>query len=106
MKKTLYFIPAILFAVFYLWLSIRASVGSIDWGFAVLFTSPFIIAGVVLAKRVFWGGFIGMLPAVYLISLGKHTYLGIEFPLGIILFVYYAICSVIVYKVYSVKAGE
>ena len=98
MRKILFFIPTIIFTVFYLWISIWAGVGSIDWSMAIPITIPFIAADLLLCKNIFWGGLVGILPAIYLISLTKQSYTGMELPIGIILFTYYIICSFVVYK--------
>lgn len=98
MRKILFFIPTIIFTVFYLWISIWTGVASIDWSVAIPITIPFIVAGLLLCKNIFWGGLVGILPAIYLISLGKQSYTGMELPIGIIIFAYYIICYFVVYK--------
>jgi len=98
MKKPMFFIPAILFIVFYLCISICWGKGLVDWWKAIHFIAPLLVAGVLLYKNIFWGGIVGVLPAIYLISFGRNTYTGIELPLGIIIFIHYMICSLLVYK--------
>lgn len=96
--KGLFFLPAMVFIIFYCWISIWAGAGSIDWGQAIPITIPFVVAGLLLNKNITWGGLVGILPAIYFISISKNTHTGIELPIGVMLFVYFTVCSYMVFK--------
>ena len=98
-SKLLYFIPFILFVVVYLIMAIVGfSVISID---EVVWLVAFFVSGLLLDKGKFWGSAFGLIPAVvfmYMSTRYTGQVINIELPLGIIIAVYYIICSIAVYK--------
>ena len=98
-SKLLYFIPFILFVVVYLIMAIVGfSVISIE---EVAWLAAFFVSGLLLDKGKFWGGTFGLIPAVafmYMSTRYTGQVINIELPLGIIIAVYYIICSIAVYK--------
>ncbi len=105
MKKIVYFIPAIIFTLFYGFIIIGAglSVSPIIYAWIALF----IASGVLLSKGRFWGGFLGLLPGIHLIYMStKDTgqIFPIELPLGIIVTTFYILCcGFVFYKRKSAK---
>ena len=97
--KILYFIPFILFVVVYLIMAIVGfSVISIE---EVAWLVAFFVSGLLLDKGKFWGGAFGLIPAgafMYMSTRYTGQVINIELPLGIVIAVYYIICSIIVYK--------
>lgn len=99
MKKILYYIPAIIFTVFYGAVAIY-DIGIISPVVAVWLVM-FLMAGILLNKDMFWGGFLGALPAIHLIYMGTQETGQIinEMPIGIIVLLFYFVCgSFIFYK--------
>lgn len=101
MKKTVFYIPAILFAVFYGWGAITFGIGSVSLIFFV-WIALFLMCGFLLSKDKFWGGILGILPGIHLIYMStKYTgqVINIELPSGIVILIFYIICSgYILYK--------
>ena len=97
--KILYFIPFILFVVVYLIMAIVGfSVISIE---EVAWLVAFFVSGLLLDKGKFWGGAFGLIPAgafMYMSTRYTGQVINIELPLGIVIAVYYIICSIAVYK--------
>ena len=101
MKKyieILYFIPAIIFATVYL-IMVFAGFGIVTVK-EVLWLTMLLVGGIILSNGKFWGGVFGLIPAAVFIYMSiRYTgqVINIERPLGIIIAVYYILCSVIVY---------
>lgn len=94
MKKIVFFIPPIIFGIFY---------GGIIIGTSPSVVSPiiypwiglFVISGLLLSKGLFWGGLPGMLPGIHLMYMStKDTgqIINIELPMGIIVASFYLLC--------------
>lgn len=99
MKKTLFFIPVILFALFYGFVAIT-DIGAMS-PVVIGWLALFIAAGVLLSRTVFWGSLLGILPAIHLICMSTQEtgqVVNIELPLGIIVLLFYVICGYFVYK--------
>ena len=98
-SKLLYFIPFILFIVVYLIMAITGfSIISIE---EVAWLVAFFASGLLLDKGKFWGGAFGLIPAaafMYMSTRYTGQVINIELPLGIVIAVYYIICSIAVYK--------
>lgn len=100
MKITLYFLPAIIFTLFYGFIGITTSFTAIS-PIVILWLVLFVVSGCLLIKKVFWSALLGMLPAIHLIYMSTQEtgqVVNIELPLGIILFIFYAILGYISYK--------
>ena len=102
MKKTVFYIPAILFAVFYGWAANTFGIRSIS---PILFVwiALFLVCGFLLSKDKFWGGILGILPGIHLIYMISTNFLykfnNIQLFLGITILIFYIICSgFILYK--------
>ena len=98
MKKIVFFIPAILFTLLdgLIIMGTKLSVLPIVYVWIVLF----LISGMLLAKRKFWGGFFGMLPGIHFIYMSTQDtgqILPIELPMGIIVIIFYLLCSGVVF---------
>jgi len=92
MKKIVFYIPAIIFTLFFGLVAIRASIGSIS-PVAAVWLVLFFISGILLSKNMFWGSLLGALPAIYIIYMGiQYTGQDInEMPIGIIVLIFYII---------------
>lgn len=98
MKKIMFFIPVIIISAFYGWILIGAgfSISPIVYAWIGLF----LISGILLSKGLFWGGFFGMLPGIYMMYMSMidtGQIINIEFPMGIIISVFYLFCCGIVF---------
>lgn len=61
----------------------------------------FFASRLLLDKGKFWGGAFGLIPAaafMYMSTRYTGQVINIELPLGIVIAVYYIICSMVVYK--------
>lgn len=97
--KIVFYIPAILFAVFIAWAASSLGFVSIS-PMALVWFALFVVAGVLLSKGKFWGGLIGVLPGFYLMYMStKDTgqVINIEMPLGVCLLIFYVLCSGVVF---------
>lgn len=96
MKKVLFFIPAMLSIVFYASASLLGLALS---PMAYLWIAAYLSGGVLLAKGVFWGGAVGLLPGLYLMYASTQEHgqvLPGELPVGIIIVAFYLLCGVLV----------
>ncbi len=98
MKKIIFYIPFIIFSIFYGVIAI-SDIGAIS-SIAFVWLALFFISGYILHKNTYWGSLFGTLPAIHLIYLGtKETGQIInEVPIGIIIFIFYIVCGYFVYK--------
>ncbi|NMD69360.1 hypothetical protein HHO41_03600 [Bacillus sp. DNRA2] len=98
MKKTIFFIPAIIFSILYGAIAIN-DIGAIS-PVVVVWLALFFISGFLLNKNAFWGGLLGTLPSIHLIYMGTQDTGQIinEMPIGIVLLIFYIICGFFVYK--------
>lgn len=92
MKKAVYFVPAILFLVFLIWVAFMLGTGSIE-ATAALFALFLVTAGVLLSMGSLIGTLVGISPALYLIAFGRDTTTGVEFYVGLFLLIHYALCG-------------
>lgn len=101
MKKNVFYIPAIFYTLFYgLTALVFGGIGAIQ-PIVIAWLFLFWLAGILLSKAIWWGGLLGMLPAAYFIYMstqGTGQIAPIELPLGIIVLLFYAGCTYIVYK--------
>lgn len=106
MKKTVFYMPAILFAILLGWVAISLGIGSIS-PIGLVWIALFLVGGFLLGKDKFWGGILGILPGIHMIYMStKDTgqVINIELPLGIIILIFYILCSVFVlYKENKIK---
>lgn len=93
MKKILFYIPAIIFTVFYSFVAI-SRIGTIS-PIVLVWLALFFVSGFVMNKNIFWGSIFGMLPAINLIYLGTRDTGQIisEIPIGVIVLIFYIICG-------------
>lgn len=93
MRKIVFYIPAILFALLFGGIIlIGFPVAPAVWICIVLF----IISGLVLAKNKFFGGFFGVVPGIYCIymsTIDTGQIINIEMPVGIVIIIYFLLCS-------------
>lgn len=104
MKKILFYVPAIIFTVFYGTVAIY-DIGTISPIVAVWLVM-FLTGGILLDKDIFWGGFLGALPAIHLIYMGTQETGQIinEMPIGIFALIFYFVCgSYVFYKSKIIK---
>lgn len=106
MKKLVFFIPAILFTIIYGLLAI-VSITSIH-PIAIVLLIMFWSAGVLLYKKVIWGGLLGIIPAAVFIYMGTQDTGQIfsETPIGIVILLYYVVCICWIYKKNISKSGS
>ena len=98
-KKILYFLPVVIGWLFYLFLAIISSFGSIN-PFVWIALLMLLISGILLNKNKWWASILGILIGCLLIYMGTQETGQIikETPFGIIMIVYYIICGVISYR--------
>lgn len=95
--RIVFYIPAIFFAVLYGWLMIAfKSVSPIPFVWMALFWA----SGFLLTKGKVWGGLLGILPGIHLMYKSTQDtgqVINIELPLGVIILIYYILCSGVVF---------
>lgn len=98
MKKVIFYIPSIIFAILYVMIAI-SNIGAIS-PIVIAWLVLLFISGFILNKNLFWGSLLGILPAIHLIYMGTQETGQIinEMPIGIIIFIYYIICGLFVYR--------
>ena len=93
--KIVFYIPAILFTIFYGLAAMSLGISSIS-PVVIVWIALFLAAGVLLSKSRFWGALSGILPGFHLIYMStKDTgqVMDIEFPLGVFILIFYVLCS-------------
>ncbi|SMB85203.1 hypothetical protein SAMN00017405_1619 [Desulfonispora thiosulfatigenes DSM 11270] len=97
MKKTIFYLPAIIFTIFYGFAVTAWSIGAVS-PIVVIWLSLFFISGFILSRNVYWGGLLGALPAINLIYMGTQETGQIinEMPIGVTILIYYITCGYIV----------
>ncbi len=98
MKKILFYIPAIVFMLFYgiVALSGFSAISPVVMVWLLLWS----ISGFLLNKNYFWGSLFGALPAIHLVYMGAQETGQIinETPIGIVVLSFYLICGYLVYR--------
>lgn len=97
--KILYFIPTIIFTLFYGFVIYIAGIGSV-FPIVACWLASLWMAGILLIKDIWWGGLLGCIPALCFIYMGTQDTGQIinETPIGIVLLVYYVLCCYVVYR--------
>ncbi|WP_394919179.1 hypothetical protein [uncultured Robinsoniella sp.] len=98
MKKIVFFVPAIIYALFYGFIII--GVGLLISPLVYAWICFFLISGFLLYKGKFGGGFIGMLPGIHFIYMSTQDtgqVLPVERPSGIIIIAFYLLCSCFIF---------
>jgi hypothetical protein len=93
--KIVFYLPAILFTAFYGLAAMSIGISSIS-PIAFVWITLFIVAGALLRKGKFFGGFIGIIPGIHFIYMStKDTgqVMDIEMPMGVIILIFYMLCS-------------
>jgi hypothetical protein len=98
LKKLVFYIPFILFSLFYGMLLIGGEL--VNLPSVIIWISLFAISGFILSKNYFWGGLFGLFPAIHLMYMGTQDTGQIisETPIGIAIFVFYVGCGYIAYR--------
>lgn len=98
MKKIIFYIPAIIFSIFYGALTI-SDIGAIS-AIVAVWLALFFVSGVLLNKNIYWGSLLGALPAIHLIYMGTQETGQIisETAIGIVVLTFYVICGYFVYR--------
>ncbi len=93
MKKVIFYIPAIIFSIFYGAVAF-IGVGSIS-PIIFVWIGIFCISGYILNKKQVCGVLAGLLPAIHLIYMGTQEtgQLVSEVPAGIVVLIFYVICG-------------
>lgn len=99
MRRIIFYIPAILFAIIYGCLAIFFSIRSIS-PIIFIWIILFLVSGFLLNENKVLGGILGMVPGIYFIYMStKYTgQLISERPIGILVLVFYMLCSIHVYN--------
>lgn len=99
MRKILYFIPAIIFTLFYVFIAFLIGIRFI-FPIVICWLALLWLAGILLIKNIWWGGLLGCIPALCFIYMGTQDTGQIikETPIGIVLLLYYLLCCYVVYK--------
>ena len=93
--KIIFFIPAILFVMIFVFVVTSLGISSIEPR-SYVWLALILIAGILLSKDQFLGGFIGIFLGILTIySSTKETgqIIDIELPIGVMVVIYYALCS-------------
>ncbi|WP_422484945.1 hypothetical protein [Gudongella sp. DL1XJH-153] len=102
MKKLVFYIPAILLAIIFGWLATSFRIDPIS-PIVLVWMTLFLVSGFLLNNNRAFGGVLGMLPGIHMIYMStKDTgqIINIELPFGIIILIFYLVCSVSVrYKI-------
>lgn len=98
MKKVLFFIPAIVFIVFYGLIIIvdGPSVSPVVF----LWIALFIGSGILMVRKLFWGAVLGFLPGfhlMYMSTVDTGQIMNVEFPSGVIIVIYYLLCGIYIF---------
>lgn len=106
MKKIFFFLPAIVFTIFYGWAAL-GGIGAIH-PIILIWLVLFWIAGVLLCKTMSWGGCLGIFPAACFIYMGTQETGQVisETPIGMVVLLYYAVCTYCVYKRNRTKSSS
>ena len=97
MKKTIYYVPFILFMALYIAV---LCIGGLSFDYEVfLIHALFLCAGILLHKHIWLGGLIGSLPGITFIINGTHNIkLGEqEIMIGSCIVLYFAACMIYVF---------
>ncbi len=98
MKKIIYFIPAIIFTIFYGGLFLANQPIMIT--LVVIMTTLIYLAGYFLCKDKFWGCLFGVLVGavfIHMSTIDNGQILPIELPIGVIIIVFYLVCGAYVF---------
>ena len=98
MKKVLFYLPAVVYAIAVIALNIILKTFSHHWyAWVVLLW----LGGFLLNKEKVWGGLFGLLPAIHLLYMSTQStgqVINIDMPLGIVTALYMLACSFLVWK--------
>lgn len=97
MGRVLFYIPFILFGMLYGFAAF-SNIGYIS-PIAIVWLVLFFMSGFTLSKNFYWGGLLGILPAISLIYMGTRDTGQIinEMPIGIVVLIYYVICGIVAF---------
>lgn len=102
MEKIVFYIPAILFAIIFGWAVLSFGIGPIS-PIVLVWIALFLLSGFLLNNDKVLGGVLGLLPGIHMIYMStKDTgqVINIEFPFGIIIVIFYVLCSgSVLYKI-------
>lgn len=91
MKKYLGYIPAILFLALYLFSWLTGA--SMMFSMILIWLGCFLLAAVLLHKRIAWGGIFGAFPALHMIYRGD-----VEILIGVALLLFYILLGIYLWK--------
>ena len=93
MKKIIFYLPAIIFTIFFSFAA-TWSIGAIS-PVAFVWLTMFFISGFILSKDVYWGSFLGVLPAIHMIYMGTQETGQIinEMPRVVAILFVYIVCG-------------
>ena len=100
MKKTFFFIPAILLTAYYGGLAVGAGAAAVQ---PVLWIGLLLLwgGGILLSRRFIWGAFCGALPGLLLIYQSTREaaqLVRVELPIGMALLLFYMFCVCALYQ--------
>ena len=99
MRKLIGYIPAVLFTAFYLYVGMTGA--GLTLSMILIWLACFWLSAFFFHKGLFWGGVFGLVPGVHMIYMSTQytgQVINIEFPLGIILILFYGIYSLYLWK--------
>lgn len=98
MKKVIFYVPAIIFTIFYG----AIAIGNIAFisPIIVVWLALFYVSGFILNKNFFWGSLLGALPAIHLIYMATQETGQVinEMPIGVVVLIFYMISGYFVYR--------
>lgn len=100
MKKTFFFIPAILLTAYYGGLAVGAGATAVQ---PVMWIGLLLLwgGGILLSRRFIWGAFCGALPGLLLIYQSTREaaqLVRVELPIGMALLLFYMFCVCALYQ--------
>lgn len=97
MKKLLFYMPAIIFTLFF-GIAALSGIGSVS-PIVFVWLALWFISGFLLNKGFCWGSFLGAMPAIHLVYMGTQDTGQIfsELPIGIVVLGFYVVCGYWVY---------
>lgn len=98
MKKALFYLPAVIYAIAVIAFNIILKTFSPVW---YAWVALLLLGGFLLSRGKVWGGLIGLLPAVHLLYMSTQStgqVINIEMPLGMITALYLIACCFGVWK--------
>lgn len=100
MKKRLFYLPAVISLLFYIFMGINFGFKSINY-FVWVFVFVLFISAYFMNRNNYFASIGGIIVGIYLIymsTIDTGQIIKMEMPLGIIFIIYYLVCGILIYK--------